>query len=139
MAPPPIDDATIHRLLGEARLAQSRAYAPYSDFHVGAALLTERGEVFGGCNVENASYGLTNCAERVAIGAMVAAGGGRPVACVVLGPKPDVLTPCGACRQVLAEFNRDMPVLCFGSDGAMRWWRVAELLPGAFDASALAD
>lgn len=138
MMQPPLDETTIRRLESAARTVQRRAYAPYSRFHVGAALLTQSGRVITGCNVENASYGLSNCAERVAIGALVAARGGMPIACAVAGPLPDPLTPCGACRQVLIEFNPAMVVLCFGSSGAMRWWFAGDLLPGAFDASALA-
>lgn len=125
------------RLLSAARAAQRRAYAPYSNFHVGAALLTDSGRIVGGCNVENASYGLTNCAERVAIGACVAERAGRPIVCVVVGPKPAPLTPCGACRQVLLEFNPAMVVICFGSDGSRADYTAAGLLPGAFGVEAL--
>ena len=132
-----IDPALLSRLVSAARTAQRRAYAPYSNFHVGAALYTDRGRIVGGCNVENASYGLTNCAERVAIGRTVADGAGTPMVCVVVGPKPEALLPCGACRQVLVEFNPDMQVICFGTEGEPAIYTARELLPSSFDAAAL--
>jgi cytidine deaminase len=124
-------------LTGAARRVQARAYAPYSNFHVGAALLTEAGEIIEGCNVENASYGLTICAERTAIGRLVAMGSARPIACVVVGPTKRPLTPCGACRQVLLEFNPEMTVVCIGSTGESLTMSARELLPGSFASDAL--
>jgi cytidine deaminase len=100
-----IDDATARRLLVAARDAARRAYAPYSRFPVGAALLTEDGSMVAGCNVENASYGLTVCAERVAAFTAVAAGHRVVRAVAVVAPKLPGVTPCGACRQVLNEFR----------------------------------
>jgi cytidine deaminase len=136
-----VDPATLAQLLSAARTAQRRAHAPYSDFPVGAALLTAEGRVIGGCNVENASYGLCNCAERVAIGRFVAEGhwreGRGPLVCLVVGPKPEPLTPCGACRQVLLEFNPDMLVIAVGSEGATREFSLRQLLPASFGADAL--
>ena len=123
-------------LVAAARLARAAAYAPYSHFAVGAALLTDDGRVFSGCNVENASYGLTICAERVAVGSMVAAGGGRIVAVAVVAAPPvgAPVAPCGACRQVLAEFGLQARVLLALPDPAGPWFTttVADLLPLTF-------
>ncbi|HBA82603.1 MAG TPA: cytidine deaminase [Verrucomicrobia bacterium] len=92
------------RLLKKAAAASEKAYAPYSNFHVGAAILTDDGSVFTGCNVENASYGLTNCAERTAVFSAVAAGQ-KKIAAVAIAAPQAVPYPCGACRQVLSEFG----------------------------------
>jgi cytidine deaminase len=118
-------------LLAAARDARQNAYAPYSQFSVGAALDTGDGKVFLGSNVENASYGLTMCAERVAIGTAVAAGYRDFVAIAVAGPDGVVTSPCGACRQVLAEFNPNMTVVYTTPDGPVTT-TVAELLPHSF-------
>jgi cytidine deaminase len=126
--------------LESAALAvQRRAHAPYSRYHVGAALQTASGAVFAGCNVENASYGLSLCAERSAIVQMVAAGERDPVAVVVVTPGPVVGTPCGACRQTLAEFARDLPVrlMVEGAPEKARTTTLEALLPEAFRADAL--
>ncbi|MBW2523415.1 MAG: cytidine deaminase [Deltaproteobacteria bacterium] len=97
-------------LLAAARAVQQRAYAPYSGYLVGAALLSSNGRIFVGCNVENATYGLTICAERTALVTMVCEGELEPVALQVVTPGPTVGAPCGMCRQALAEFAADMPV-----------------------------
>ena len=124
-------ELTIARLIQVAREAQSHAHAPYSNFPVGAAVLTEDGRVFPGCNVENGSYGLTICAERNAVAAAVVAGA-RPVAVAVVANREGV-TPCGACRQVLSEFARDLPVILASSTGdTHQMTSLAALLPGAF-------
>ncbi|MGD8859951.1 MAG: cytidine deaminase [Myxococcales bacterium] len=124
-----IDWEQLQRL---AREALPRAYAPYSEFRVAAALLAEDGRIFTGVNVENASYGLTVCAERNAVAAAVLAGARRFRAIVVTcsGPKPP--TPCGACRQVLAEFPPAFTVRSIGADGATLDFATTDLLPAPF-------
>lgn len=126
-------------LVRAATAARERAYAPYSGFAVGAALLTSAGEIVAGCNVENISYGLTNCAERTAVFAARAAGKLGPppdgptivaVAVVAEGTTPP--SPCGACRQVLHEFGPDCAVIMATPRGARRVTTLAALLPEAF-------
>jgi len=123
-------------LVAAARAVQARAHAPYSNFHVGAALEAEDGRVFVGCNVENASYGLTICAERVAAGAAVAAGATRFRRIVVVTDVDPPAAPCGACRQFLVEFGTDIDVEAVGPKSSRRW-RLAELLPATFDKGSL--
>ena len=118
-------------LIAEARRARERAYAPYSRYRVGAALETDGGEVFVGCNVENASYGLTMCAERVAVGAAVSAGHKRFRRIAVSTEGPGPASPCGACRQVLAEFGLDLSVVC-EAGGKNVEWRLRDLIPEPF-------
>jgi cytidine deaminase len=129
--------ADLERLVGAARAARGNAHAPYSRYRVGAAILTHRGAIHSGCNVENASYGATLCAERGAIAAMVAAGDREPVACAVVtaGPRPGA--PCGICRQVLLEFARDMAIVLVAEDDeghitSRKRARLRALLPQAF-------
>lgn len=109
--------------------ARENAYSPYSNFQVGAALLAEDGRVFTGCNVENISYGLTNCAERVAIGAAVAAGVRKFLAVAVVADTTVPISPCGACRQVLAEFA--VPSVLLVNRTERVEFRLEELLPRA--------
>lgn len=121
------------RLLQAARDVMQRAYAPYSRFRVGAALLTADGKLFTGCNVENASYGLTNCAERTAIFSAIAeAGPGLKIQAIAVVNDQDVpCSPCGACRQVIAEFGPEAVVIFPAADG----WKelsIGELLPEGF-------
>ena len=116
-------------LVDEAWKARALAYAPYSRFLVGAALLSEGGRVFHGCNVENLSYGLTNCAERVAIGAAVAAGVRRFMAVAVVAETAVPISPCGACRQVLAEFG--VPRVILANRSERLEFTLDELLPRA--------
>lgn len=123
-------------LIEAAQRAQQQAYAPYSRFRVGAAVEGEDGSVFAGCNVENASYGLGMCAERVAIGVAVAAGVTRFRRVVVISDSEPPAAPCGACRQVLYEFAPDADVLAVGPRSSHRW-TMRELLPSAFSSSQL--
>ncbi len=116
-------------LIKAAWQAREKAYAPYSNFAVGAALLAADGRVFPGCNVENISYGLTNCAERVAIGAAVAAGVTKFSAVAVVADTGVPISPCGACRQVLAEFG--VPVVILANRQESLEFRMDELLPRA--------
>lgn len=118
-------------LISAARNAQAKAYAPYSNFRVGAALEATDGTVFTGCNVENASYGLTICAERAAICAAVSAGAKRFRRAVVVSDVDPPAAPCGACRQVLAEFGLDLSIDGVGSKRTVNW-RLTDLLPAAF-------
>lgn len=130
----PIDP---NALMAAAREGLDRAYAPYSHFRVAAAVLDEQGRVFTGVNVENLSYGLSVCAERVAIFSAIAAGARRIAAVAVTSSGADLLSPCGACRQVIAEFaSADVPVYCDAPDG-LRRWSLAELLPHGFSAPQL--
>ncbi len=129
-------------LVAAARGAASRAYAPYSNFAVGAALLFDDGEIVTGCNVENASYGLALCAETVAVGKAMADGRRGGLAMVaVAGPGEAPITPCGRCRQVLNELaalgGTDPMVLCVGP-GEVRRLRLSQLLPAAFGPASLA-
>jgi cytidine deaminase len=131
----PVSTMTFTDLLALARSAREQAYAPYSQFQVGAALLTRDGRQFSGCNVENASYGLCNCAERTALFGAIAAGcrPGDFVAMVVIADTDSPVSPCGACRQVMAELCGDaMPVLLANLGGDTQQTTVAALLPGSF-------
>jgi cytidine deaminase len=125
------------QLVAAAREVRANAYAPASKFLVGAALLTDDGRVFVGCNVENASYGLTICAERAAVCAAVAAGARRVVAVAVVTGLADPARPCGACRQVLSEFGPDMQVVLAGTGESELTTTLAKLLPDAFSFDAL--
>lgn len=132
-----VDARAIDALVDAASAARKNAYAPYSKYHVGAAILTKSGAVFTGCNVENSTYGATICAERSAVAQMVAAGEREPIACAVVTAGPLAGAPCGICRQVLYEFARDMPIVLVGEakDGtrtARRTTTLATLLPDGF-------
>ncbi len=122
-------------LLQHAREAGKRAYAPYSNFWVGAALLDQHGHIHYGCNVENSAYGPTNCAERTALFRAIADGvkAGHFQAIAVMGDTEEPITPCGTCRQVMAELcPPDMPVILGNASGKQRLTTVSDLLPGAF-------
>jgi cytidine deaminase len=130
---PPLSAAEKERLLVDAHAMLARAYAPYSKFHVGCAVLTESGATYTGCNVENASYGLTICAERAAICAAVAAEGAatRIRALAVLNGNDAPCSPCGACRQVIFEFGQDAEVIFQGRHG-LEHSTARALLPAGF-------
>lgn len=133
------EDQAVAELVTRARAARERAYAPYSDFAVGAALRTEDGRVFDGANVENASYGLTICAERVAAAGAVAAGVRRIEAIAVVGGSTRPAAPCGACRQFLFEFNPEMLVVSESEAGQRKQWRLSELLVDGFGPADLGE
>ncbi len=124
-------------LRATADAARANAWCPYSEFPVGAALLAEDGRVFSGCNVENASYPAGMCAERVALGAAIAAGVRRFVRVVITSASHDPTPPCGICRQVLVEFSPDLEVVAFAPDGRMAHWSLAALLPAPFTPASL--
>ncbi|OKL38142.1 cytidine deaminase [Domibacillus mangrovi] len=122
-----------HVLIEEARKARDLAYAPYSKFKVGAALLTKDGHIFGGCNIENAAYSVVNCAERTAIFKAWSEGVTNYTAIAVIADTKRPVPPCGACRQVIAELcPPDMKVILTNLEGDVQTLTVMELLPGAF-------
>ncbi|MDD5089555.1 MAG: cytidine deaminase [Candidatus Wallbacteria bacterium] len=121
----------LERLIEEARKAQARAYNPYSRFSVGAALETKNGKIYSGCNVENASYSLTNCAERTAIFKAVSEGEREFLRMVITSSSSGFTPPCGACRQVMSEFG-DFSVILVDGQGQMKQYQVSDLLPCGF-------
>ncbi|MHB8170930.1 MAG: cytidine deaminase [Thermincolia bacterium] len=126
-------------LVQKAIAAQIKAYAPYSHFRVGAALLTKTGQVFTGCNVENVSYGLSNCAERTALFKAVSEGYTDFEAIAIVGDTPNYLPPCGACRQVLMEFGRETKVIMANPNGDYTVQTVGDLMPGPFSKEELVN
>jgi cytidine deaminase len=125
-----MDERILSDVIEQAWAVRQKAYAPYSKFQVGAVIVTKSGKRFAGCNVENLSYGLTNCAERVAVGAMIAAGEREIDTVVVVADTREPISPCGACRQVLAEFGECKLVLA-AQDGKICRFQLSELLPRA--------
>lgn len=120
-------------MLAAARAAMNKAHAPYSKFHVGAAVLDENGQIHAGCNVENAAYPQGVCAEAGALSAMVLAGGSHARAVLVMGPGDALVTPCGGCRQKIREFAApDTPVLIAGDRGVRASFTLEQLLPHSF-------
>lgn len=121
------------KLLEKAKEVSKLAYAPYSDFPVGACVLTEKGGVYVGCNIENASYGLTICAERNAIASAVASGDTKIKAVAIYSPKMQKCFPCGACRQVIFEFQKCSDLDVVVQDGEnIKVYKINELLPEGF-------
>ncbi len=132
-----MDAETIDRLIIAAKAAMQNAHAPYSEFPVGAALLLSDGQIVTGCNVENASFGGTVCAERTAISAAVAMGRSDFDAICVIATTENAITPCGICRQTIIEFSRDLQVICCNRDGEHQIYSIADLLPHAFTPDVL--
>ena len=137
-----MDKSTITRLIECALTARENAYAPYSSFYVGAAILCDSGEIYKGANCENASYPAGICAERVALFSAISNGERRPVAIALAGggsgmPR-EIITPCGICRQALMEHaESDMPVICAKNKDEYTVFTLGELLPGAFNKDSL--
>ncbi|MGB9802837.1 cytidine deaminase [Desulfofundulus sp.] len=132
----PVMQFPVEKLINTARASRERAYAPYSGFRVGAAILTSEGRLYTGCNIENASYGLTVCAERVALFKAVSNGERRFAALAVISDGEDYCIPCGACRQVLAEFGSEIQVYMCNHRGDYIVKTLAELLPMTFKLKA---
>jgi len=133
---------SVEQLIAEARAAREKAYAPYSNFKVGAAVLTKDGKIYHGCNIENASYGLTNCAERTAIFSAIADGykPGDFAQIAVIGDTEGPVSPCGACRQVILELGgADLVVILANLENAVSISSPAALLPGAFSNADLSS
>jgi cytidine deaminase len=132
-----VAQASLNRLVKEAARARNNAYSPYSGVKIGAAVLTKKGAIYSGCNVENSSYSLSNCAERTAIFKAVSDGDNSIVAIAVVGEGEEFTKPCGACRQVMIQFNPKMKVLLRGADGFSTDKTAEELLPVAFNPAGL--
>ena len=132
---------TDEELIEKAKAYRAHSYSPYSHFPVGAAVLAASGKVYGGCNIENSSYPLGNCAERTAIFKAVSEGERDFTAIAIVADTPGPCSPCGACRQVMLEtekrFKQPMRVLLYGKKGIYELKNVGELLPLSFDASAM--
>ncbi len=124
---------TEQELINAAKEASKKAYAPYSNFHVGAALLTASGKIFQGCNVENASFGATNCAERTAIFSAVVNGEREFKKLVIFVDREEFTPPCGICRQVISEFSHDIEILLANNKGDIKRTNIRELLPLSFE------
>lgn len=128
----------INQLVEEAKLAREKAYAPYSKFKVGAALLTVNGKVYHGCNIENASYSMTNCAERTALFKAYSEGDKKFKMLAVVADTEGPVSPCGACRQVISELcSKETVIILSNLKGHIKELTVEELLPGAFSSEDL--
>ena len=129
----PLNPDEENLLCEAAQTARENAYAPYSNFRVRAALKCEGGRIFTGCNVENASYGLCLCAERVAVGSAVAAGALKFEGIAIMTASRPPSPPCGMCRQVLSEFRKDLPVILMNDSGEKERLDLSTLFPSSFD------
>jgi cytidine deaminase len=129
--------ATIEQLILAARAVRERAYAPFSKFKVGVAIEDEGGAIYTGCNVENATYGLTMCAERVAVFKAISEGASKLVRVVVVADTEKLTPPCGACRQILWEFCGDAELILANLTGASERLRMSQVFPRPFDSSFL--
>ena len=128
-----MDTTRDKELFAAAEAVRAKAHAPYSRFHVGAAILADDGKIYSGCNVENAAYPIGNCAEASAIAAMIAGGGKRIKRIYTTGPGSAPVTPCGGCRQRIREFaDQDVVVISHGIDGEPLLQTIAQLLPHSF-------
>jgi cytidine deaminase len=123
----------MNKLVTAAQQAKMRSLAPYSNFHVGAALETAGGKIYTGCNIESSSYGLTCCAERVAIFKALSEGERDFVRIAVAADTEEFCTPCGACRQVLWDYGQNLEIVCVNKHGAVHAVQLKNLLPEAFD------
>lgn len=133
VVPPVVDDHVMHALVQAARAARERAYAPYSKFLVGAALLDDHGRLHAGCNIENAAYPQSQCAEASAIAHLVLTGGRRILAAAVVGVAAEPVTPCGGCRQRLREFaSDDVPIWIADLQIIRAQYTLGHLLPASF-------
>lgn len=133
------DDSAAAKLVEAAKLAREFAVAPFSRFRVGAALMTEGGGIFGGCNIENATYGLTVCAERVALWKSLSEGAHGFTEIAIVADTDDLTPPCGACRQLLWEFCGDIKIVLANLEGRVEIIRLGKLFPRAFDLKYLDD
>lgn len=131
----PLKNTEIATLIAEAQMAMTEAYARYSEFTVGCAVMMEDGSIHRGANIENASYGATICAERSAISGALSRGHRGLRAICVTNATSTKITPCGICRQFIYEFSRDVPVICTNKDGDYMVLSIADLLPHAFTLS----
>jgi cytidine deaminase len=128
---------TIEQLIAAARTARERAHTPFSKFNVGAAVEDEDGRIYGGCNVENATYGLTMCAERVAVFKAISEGASQLVRAAVVADTTKLTLPCGACRQILWEFLGDAELILANLSGASERLSIGQIFPRPFDSSFL--
>lgn len=119
-------------LINKAKKAKENAYVPYSNFKVGAAVLTESGKVFTGCNIENVSFGATNCAERTAIFKAVSEGEREVKAVAIMSSSGDFTYPCGICRQVISEFSNDAVIILGNDNGDIKVYSINEMFPNGF-------